>query len=106
MNQKHTKALPPRKTKHDLSDSQAAVHRNAPGSSRRCFRSLVSEHTYLMVSLYEKHTYGQSFFLLLEYMNQSGLTNVGNTGKKCRKFRHFSNFRFIERVKLPATLSE
>lgn len=64
MNQKQTDALSPQKTKYDLSDSQAAVHRNAPGSRRRCFRSLVSGHTYLLVSLYEKHTYGQSFFVI------------------------------------------
>ena len=36
--------------------------KNTPGSRRRCFRSLVSGHTYLMTSLYEKLAYSQIFF--------------------------------------------
>ena len=39
-----------------------APNKNTPGSRQRCFRSLVSGHTYLMVLLYEKRAYSQFFF--------------------------------------------
>ena len=43
------------------------TQKNTPGSRRRCFRSLVSGHTYLMTSLYEKLAYSQIFFYKLRF---------------------------------------
>ena len=39
-----------------------APNKNTPGSRQRCFRSLVSGHTYLMALLSEKRAYSQFFF--------------------------------------------